>query len=63
MRGYLMLPARQKSCSSDGRVPPLRERGLMQGKNRELWMLLCEQAAVEQDGEKPMKLIAETKAT
>ena len=31
----------------------------MQGKTRERWMELCEQAAVEQDDEKLMRLIDE----
>jgi hypothetical protein len=29
----------------------------MQGANKERWMELCEQAAVEQDGEKLLKLV------
>jgi hypothetical protein len=31
----------------------------MQGETRERWQKLCEQAAVEQDPEKLMKLVAE----
>lgn len=31
----------------------------MQGETRELWEQLCEQAAVEQDPEKMLKLISE----
>ena len=31
----------------------------MQGKTKECWMQLCEQAAVEQDSEKLMRLIGE----
>jgi hypothetical protein len=31
----------------------------MKGKTRELWEQLCEQAAVEQDPEKMLKLISE----
>lgn len=31
----------------------------MQGKVKEEWMLMCEQAAVEQDSEKLMALITE----
>ena len=31
----------------------------MQGKTKERWMELCEQAAVEQDAEKLMRLIDE----
>jgi hypothetical protein len=31
----------------------------MQGKAKEEWMRLCEQAAVEKDSEKLMKLVAE----
>jgi hypothetical protein len=31
----------------------------MQGKTRERWLELCEQAAVEQDREKLLELVAE----
>jgi hypothetical protein len=31
----------------------------MQGKSKEQWMLLCEQAAIEQNPAKLMKLVAE----
>jgi hypothetical protein len=34
----------------------------MQGKDKERWRMLYEQAAVEQDGEKLMKLVAEIDA-
>ncbi len=34
----------------------------MFGKDKERWMLLCEQAAVEQDHEKLMALVAEINA-
>jgi hypothetical protein len=34
----------------------------MFGKDREDWMKLCEQAAIEQDPEKLMKLVAEIDA-
>jgi len=34
-------------------------RNVMQGKVREQWMQLCEQAAVEQDAEKLLALVKE----
>ncbi len=34
----------------------------MQGKNKERWMELCAQAAVEQDGEKLMELVRQINA-
>jgi hypothetical protein len=38
-------------------LPPNRGRRVLQGKNRERWMELCEQAAIEQDPEKLMQLV------
>jgi predicted MarR family transcription regulator len=35
------------------------EYGVMQGKVKEEWMQMCEQAAIEQDSEKLMALIME----
>jgi hypothetical protein len=46
-------------CSSTTLPFPMTEVNAMQGKSKELWKQFCEQAAVEQDPDKLIRLIAE----
>jgi hypothetical protein len=45
--------------SSTAMLARLEVRHVMQGKVKEHWMQLCEQAAIEQDSEKLMALVTE----
>jgi hypothetical protein len=54
-----LLRRRQLCPIHSGAYIPDWRRLAMQGETKERWMELCEQAAVEQDTEKLMKLIEE----
>ena len=62
----LALPIWQEACKNScafrehsGHACQIGGAHVMQGKVREQWMQLCEQAAVEQDAEKLLALVKE----